>query len=148
MGLETLAGKWYIHFSDFPMWLKGDKKRPTFNYTIVEKKGIKGLKDAVVYEKNGKQKAILGFDTPTDATNTQFVWRGYGFLFFAKSNWKIIYIDSRNTWAVIQFEKTLFTPAGFDIISKNEKIEVDLATKMLEIFTKLNPHATLQRIEQ
>ena len=36
--LELLQGRWYIHFSNFPMWLKGDKTNPTFNYTI-EKRG-------------------------------------------------------------------------------------------------------------
>lgn len=30
--LHDLEGKWYIHQSNFPMWLKGDKTSPAFNY--------------------------------------------------------------------------------------------------------------------
>ena len=83
--LEDLEGKWFIHFTNFPMWLKGDKTHPTFNYTV--KNG--GLTDAVAYEKNGKHKSILGFDKPVDKTNQQFVWHGRGILSLQKVNGKL-----------------------------------------------------------
>jgi len=83
--LELLEGRWYIHLTNFPMWLKGDRTNPTFNYTVQEKNGVLGLKDEVAFFKNGKPKAIHGFDTPLNAENTKFEWRGSGWMKILKS---------------------------------------------------------------
>lgn len=120
--LHQLEGTWFIQMTNFPMWLKGDKKEPTFNYTITEKSGKKVLYDVVTYVKNGKNKSIIGYDYPVDASNTSFVWRGKGILFFLKSKWKLIHFDEDQDWALIYFEKTLFTPEGYDVISRKEEL--------------------------
>jgi hypothetical protein len=78
--LQHLEGKWFIHYSNFPMWLKGDKLNPTFTYTVGQQGSKTGLKDAVQYLKKGVLKQISGFDTPTDSTNQSFIWRGAGLL--------------------------------------------------------------------
>ena len=85
LSLHALEGTWYIHFSDFPMWLKGDKKYPTFTYTVKRRNGVVGLKDEVRYLKKGRAKSINGFDTPVDANPHSFVWRGDGLLALLKS---------------------------------------------------------------
>jgi hypothetical protein len=144
LALEDLQGKWYIHFSNFPMWLKGDKTHPTFNYTV--SKG--GLEDRVDYEKKGQQHSIVGFDKPTDKTNRQFVWRGRGILSLLKSKWQFIYVDAPQNWAVIQFEKTLFTPAGYDVISKNREIDADFIRKIEEKLKELGISETMKSIVQ
>lgn len=92
LNLKSLEGTWYIHFSDFPMWLKGDKRYPTFTYTVKRRKGVVGLKDEVRYLKNGKAKSINGFDTPVEARPGSFVWRGDGLLALLKSKWNILYL--------------------------------------------------------
>lgn len=148
LALETLQGTWYIHFSNFPMWLKGDKTNPTFNYTIEKQGGIEGLKDEVIYLKKGKQKSIVGFDKSTNTTNTQFIWRGRGFLSLLKSRWQVLYVDPTNTWAVISFEKTLFTPSGYDVISKNKQISSDFGEIVKGKLTELNIFETLTKIAQ
>lgn len=142
--LEDLQGKWFIHFTNFPMWLKGDKTHPTFNYTLSKD----GLTDVVLYEKKGKQKSIVGFDKPTDKTNRQFVWRGRGILALLKSKWQIVYMDETLEWAVIEFEKTLFTPAGYDVISKNKKMTADIERIVQEKLKELGITKPLKPIKQ
>lgn len=148
MTLETLQGKWYIHFSNFPMWLKGDKTHPTFNYTIEKRGGIEGLKDEVIYFKKGKQKSIIGFDKPINKMNTQFIWRGKGLLSLLKSEWHVLYLDPTNTWAIIGFKKTLFTPSGYDVISKNKKTPNGFEQIMEAKLKELSILETLKRIPQ
>ena len=104
--LHALAGQWYIHLTNFPMWLKGDRTMPTFNYKIGKKNGKEGLEDQVQFIKNGREKSIKGFDTPLNEHNTAFEWRGKGWMKVLKSRWTILYFTER--WAVIYFDKTLF----------------------------------------
>ena len=135
--LQSLEGTWYIHFSDFPMWLKGNKQYPTFTYTIKRRKGVVGLKDEVRYLKKGRPKSINGFDTPVDANPGSFVWRGDGLLALLKSKWNILYLDPEGTWAIIHFEKTLFTPEGYDVMARSEqlseKMRQDIQEKLSEL---------------
>jgi len=138
--LTDLEGRWYIVQSNFPMWLKGDKTSPTFNYTIVNKKKGTFLLDRVEYLKNGKEKSINGIDKSLNTYNSKFVWRGKGILWLLKSKWEILYISTDKQWAVIYFEKTLFTPEGYDVIARNtklsKKIEQDVKNKLNELGVK------------
>lgn len=118
----TLVGTWFICYSNFPMWLKGDKTEPTFNYTITTRKGEKVLLDEVKYLKNKRQKTITGYDYQDEKDSTAFVWRGKGILGLLKSEWRVALLDPNGQWAVIAFSKTLFTPAGVDIISRKPEI--------------------------
>ena len=117
------------------MWLDGTKTNPTFNYTITKKNGKTFLIDEVKYIKNKKTKTINGFDYLNPNNDKAFTWQGKGFLAIAKSHWEIKLIDEKNEWAVIWFSKTLFTPEGVDIISKNSKLDKsiieEIKTKML-----------------
>ena len=134
MNLSYLAGVWYIVLSNFPMWTKGDKIKPNFNYNIETKNGIRGLSDEVKFLKNGKTKSIKGWDRPTDQENTKFIWRGSGLLSNAKSQWEILYRSEDFSWMVIHFEKTLFTPEGYDVVCKDPK---DFLRNKDQIFKKL-----------
>lgn len=146
--LQDLVGCWYINQSNFPMWLKGNKIKPTFNYTIQEKKGKKGLRDLVKYEQNGKPKSIQGFDTIVDPQNRAFIWRGKGWMSILTSQWSILHLTPNKEWAIIYFKKTLFTPEGYDVISRYKKLSpkqnqaIDHQIKILGI------QANLQHIEQ
>ena len=121
--LQELAGVWYIIKTNFPMWLKGDRTNPVFDYSKGEKNGKTGLVDHVRFEKNGKKKSIDGFDFPQNANNTKFIWRGAGWLSFVTSRWEII--ELRDDIAMIYFEKTLFTPEGYDVISREKQLTED-----------------------
>ncbi len=134
--MHILAGTWFIVSSNFPMWLKGDKMNPTFNYTLTEKKGEQVLLDEVKYTKNGKQRSILGYDHADTKNDQAFIWRGKGLLSIAKSKWQVVMIDEKEGWAVIHFSKTLFTPEGVDIISREPRLGKDKLEEIKERMSK------------
>ncbi|MFY8001903.1 MAG: hypothetical protein ACOVSW_25150 [Candidatus Kapaibacteriota bacterium] len=146
--INKLEGKWYILLTNFPMWLKGDKTSPTFNYTVETQNGITGLRDEVQSWKNGKKQQILGFDTPLDETNHRFQWRGKGLLSLLSSRWEIIYLDVTKEWAIIHFEKTLFTPEGYDVIARSQRISPETLASIQSILLELSINASLQPIVQ
>lgn len=118
-----LTGTWFICFSNFPMWTAGDKTNPTFNYKIIQENNKTVLSDEVHYLKKGKEKTIKGIDTKSTSDANTFIWRGTGLLKLVTSTWKVALKDEENgQWAVIFFSKTLFTPEGVDIISKNPSL--------------------------
>ncbi len=118
--LNDLRGEWYVLFSNFPMWLKGNKLFPRFNYDIEINNKLIGLRDEVRYVQDNKPKQLVGFDKPLDETNEKFEWRGKGLHWLIRSRWQIMHYDMQEMeWMVISFERTLFTPAGIDIISRS-----------------------------
>jgi hypothetical protein len=121
LSLTDLEGTWHILASNFPMWKNGSRKEPTFNYTLFRRDGKDFLLDEVKFMKNGKANTIAGYDSATNTANTAFTWKGKGILFFFKSHWEISWMNERKDMAVIRFTKTLFTPAGFDIIAREKE---------------------------
>lgn len=146
INLQTLEGKWYIILSNFPMWLKGDKTNPTFNYQIAERDGIKGLTDKVKYSQNGRLKSIKGFDKPLNAENTSFEWHGNGLLSLLSSKWQVLYVDTIENWAIIYFEKTLFTPKGYDVICREKQPNALIMRKIEEKLRELKISEKLKKI--
>jgi hypothetical protein len=53
------------------------------------------------------------------APPAQFKWRGKGWLKLITSKWQVL--GHGDGWAVTFFEKTLFTPAGLDVYSRDDK---------------------------
>jgi hypothetical protein len=128
-----LTGTWFICFSNFPMWTKGNKTNLTFNYAVAETSPKLILSDDVRYLKNGKQKSIKGLDTQSSENPNAFKWRGKGFLKIASSNWEVVFKDEeQGQWAVIYFSKTLFTPEGVDIISRTEELSPEMLKEINE----------------
>lgn len=146
INLQTLEGKWYIILSNFPMWLKGDKTNPTFNYKVAERDGVMGLTDEVKYTQNGRTKSINGFDKPLNTENTSFEWRGNGLLSLLSSKWQILYVDTTENWAIIYFEKTLFTPKGYDVICREKKPNSLIMRKIEEKLRDLKINEKLKKI--
>jgi len=146
--LEELAGEWFVNMSNFPMWLKGNKTNPRFNYSVVETKGKMFLLDEVGFRKNGKMKSIVGYDKPLDMNCTKYLWRGKGLLKLLKSKWEIIYYDKDEEWILLYFEKTLFTPEGFDVISRKPNISLEIENDIFEVLSDMNIEAPLVKINQ
>jgi hypothetical protein len=144
INLHELEGKWHIILTNFPMWLKGDKISPNFNYKMAESDGVMGLLDEVKYTQQGRIKSINGFDKPLNIENTSFEWRGNGLLSLLSSKWQILYLDSTKQWAIIYFEPTLFTPKGYDVICRETQpsslIKAKLEEKLREL--KINDKLT------
>jgi len=144
--LEELEGEWFINMSNFPMWLKGDKTNPRFNYSIVEKNSKIGLSDKVDFIENGREKSILGYDTPLNPNYTKFRWRGKGMLKLLKSNWEIIYYDKDEEWILLYFEKTLFTPKGYDVISRKPRLALETESIIRKKLKNLGIDSQLSKI--
>lgn len=148
LSLSDLEGRWYILLSNFPMWLKGDKTSPSLNYRLEVRAGVHGLRDEVIAWKNGKQSSIVGFDTPLDGTNHTFEWRGKGLLSVLTSRWEIVHLNAEEEWAIIHFEKTLFTPEGYDVIARSNILSQELLTSIRSALRELGITAELQPIVQ
>ncbi len=144
--LTKLEGTWYINKSNFKMWLKKNNHNPTFNYAIEKKEGKEGLKDMVAYQKKKKVKEIEGFDKALDESNTKFEWRGKGILGLFKSKWEILYFG--NDFAIIHFEKTLFTAEGYDVISRQKNPSPAILNLMDAALKELNISKELALIKQ
>ncbi len=126
MIMQWLIGTWFVISTDAPIWLKGDKTAPTTTYTLMEHKGEQMLLDETGYTKKEKRKKIVGYDRAMPGCAGGFNWRGKGWLSIARSKWQVRHRDTAGQWAVIAYSKTIFTPAGVDIISR--KPTLDAAT--------------------
>lgn len=142
--LYWLSGRWYVISTDFSMWLKGDKRDPQFHYSLTVSHGVPALEDKVTYTKHGKLRTITGVDLLQDNRGRAFTWHGKGLLGLLQSKWEIRLMDEQAGWAVILFDKTIFTPGGVDIISRYDTINgallADIKKRMLED-PQLKPHA-------
>lgn len=111
--MGELEGTWHIVATTFPMWLSGKRLDPTFTYTRRDDV----LEDDVAYvNPKGETKHIRGVDTPTGPAS--FEWRGNGLLRVLSSRWHVTHLSDDRSWAIISFDKTLFTPAGVDAITR------------------------------
>lgn len=148
--LQFLLGTWFICSTNFPMWLKGNKTHPTFNYSLAEGKGSNVLFDDVRFLKNGKQKSIQGYDYQDKVNDSLFVWRGKGLLRPLKSEWRVVMLDPEKNWMVIYFSKTLFTPEGVDIVSRTKDLTEDeiahIKNEMLKDSVLKNQVSSLKNI--
>lgn len=114
---SDLLGTWHIVETTFPMWLRGDKHGPTLNYSAHPEPGRLG--DLVRYrDRRGRTREIRGTDRQDPSNPAHFTWRGRGLLWLLSSDWYVIHHDAQAGLAVIFFTKTLFTPAGVDIIAR------------------------------
>ncbi|MBR9919248.1 MAG: lipocalin family protein [Bacteroidetes bacterium] len=142
--LEDLAGRWHILLTNFPMWLKGDKAAPSFNYIPRED----GLNDRVQYIKNGKEKSIEGFSKVVTPDNRNFVWRGKGLLWLFRSKWQIDFMARDKSWMIVSFARTLFTPAGYDVVCRQAEPDADSKEHMEQILRSMGLQETLKAVKQ
>ena len=145
--LQSFIGKWYINITNFPIWLKGDKTNPTLSYSVANKNGIDGLIDRVMFVKNQTPKSFAGFDTPLDDSNRRFVWRGAGKLKLLQSHWEILYFAPDEQWGIIHFERTPFTPDGYDIVSRSTRLTPEVKSEILAVLARLGIGAELTEME-
>lgn len=113
--VRDIQGKWLIQASNFPMWLSGKRLNPSITYQGIPNESEK-LLDLVEYQKrNGKRKSIVGIDT---VVQKGFEWRGKGILKLLRSHWSVAGMNEMIL--VIRFEASLVTPAGVDVLIKDD----------------------------
>ena len=130
------------------MWLKKKNDSPTFNYSVISNKNKIFLKDEVKYFKKGKHKSIVGYDYQNTNFKNEFIWQGTGILKCLKNKWKIIYYDLEEEVAVIYFEKTWFISGGYDVISRNKKLNPKSEAAVFEFIKSLDITKELVKIDQ
>lgn len=144
--LTELVGTWHIVQTNFPMWLKGDKRSPQLHYSTLDRPDQLG--DRVTYRsRSGAEKQILGVDTQDPALPAHFTWRGRGLLSLLRSEW---YVVHQNAGVMaIYFTPTLFTPAGMDIVARDPDPDaIDAARSAAMALPGLDAHiATLVTLE-
>ena len=109
------------------MW--SSKRNVTITYTPLSptSNGAPRLDDLVTYQTltSNKVKTVRGIDTASGHANTgAWDWRGKGWLAIAKSHWAVLSHGSGEQgeqWMVNYFMKTLFTPAGIDILARSKE---------------------------
>lgn len=122
---DFITGCWHVTHSSLPLW-KG-KRNVNITYTLLPaQSGVQKIDDMVRYQAidSDKVKSVHGVDTPTPGNPGAWDWRGKGWLIIASSHWECLgYGDTEdgNQWIVTYFAKTLFTPAGIDIYSRNKE---------------------------
>ncbi len=136
-----LTGKWHIIYSTFPLWTSGKRQNPTFRYGPL-RNDI--MTDTVEYYRKGRYRRIEGTDK---VDGDGFIWRGKGIMSIAKSRWKIIHHDPAAGLVFIQFEKTLFTPEGYDVISRKPEPDAKSLEKFLQRIQTNIPGLKLIKIE-
>jgi len=115
--IENLYGQWHILYTNFPMWTKSYRKSPSLNYAYHPGDETYCIYDLVLFTKNRKTKSIKGYNRLVSEQDLSFEWKGAGLLSLLRSRWKIIHFEA--DWMIIYFEKTLFTPEGYDVVSRN-----------------------------
>ncbi|KAF8335699.1 uncharacterized protein EI90DRAFT_3171838 [Cantharellus anzutake] len=151
--LSEFMGKWYVLHSTLPLWK--NKKDVAITYSPKEPSQWLQFDDTVEYRSesaasSSKPWTIRGVDVlvgPTDpgrfVPGASFQWRGKGLLVFSSSSWQVLgYGDG---WAVTFFSKTLFTPAGIDIYSRDKDLTRDLYD---EIMLGLSKHEETRKLAE
>ncbi|TKA22795.1 hypothetical protein B0A50_07897 [Salinomyces thailandicus] len=93
----------------------------------IEQRNTNRLDDLVTYQSLDSEKiqTVRGVDTcsSTGTERGEWDWRGKGLLKIASSHWEVLGFGEEegtgNKWVVTEFAKTLFTPAGVDVYSKD-----------------------------
>ena len=126
------------------------KRNVTITYTVLPTQGsLARLDDLVEYQSpaSTQVKSIRGIDTLAEGERAVWDWRGKGLLKLVGSRWEVLgwgeveeqkesdggdaenqnqlagqAVESqvKNAWAVTYFAKTLFTPAGIDLYSREK----------------------------
>lgn len=118
--VDFLNGTWHVTHSSLPMWKS--KRNVRITYTPLSDSPEK-LDDLVQYQSltGDKLKSVNGIDTPNKRFPGSYDWRGKGWLKIASSHWEVLgYGAEEGGWAVTYFAKTVFTPAGIDVYSRQK----------------------------
>jgi hypothetical protein len=127
-----LPGTWHVGATNSPVWLGGDRLRPQLHYDLKTADPLV-LRDVVSYTTaRGVKKTIVGTDRlrrDRHAVNQNgvdqhdgntFFWRGAGRLHFATRRWSVTGATEDSNILVIRFAKSMLTPAGVDVVVRDD----------------------------
>ncbi|TXN32823.1 hypothetical protein [Lacisediminihabitans profunda] len=126
---RLLPGTWRIGATNFPFWLNGDRLSPTFTYELA-KTGPLSLRDTVEWTTpDGRERRLVGVDR---WRGDDFRRRGKGVLALTSSRWSVTGVSEDSTIVVIRYSKTLFSPAGVDVVTREGADAHTLRTRVAE----------------
>lgn len=99
------------------MWLSGERASPCFSYELVSPDPIVLTDDVSWIAADGAEKHLRGVD---HWRGDGFVWRGNRLLTLLRSRWTVCGANGDGTIAAIRFSRSLVTPAGIDIIVRED----------------------------
>ncbi len=140
--ISDLLGQWHVLFSDFPLWLKGDKRQPRFTYGRTAKP--LQMTDVVSYAQGSRRREIRGIDHWLGGN--EFRWRGTGWMFLFSSRWRVDHLSHDRQWAIIAFEKSLVSPSGYDILCRDADPDPSHSEAMQKTFAQLHPGKKLTHL--
>lgn len=114
---EILPGTWRIAATNFPLWLSGDGRQPRYTYTLASPSPLSVTDEVTYLTPDGETQTITGRST---FRRGEFVRRGSGLKMFSVSRWYVGGSDEQRTLLVLRIDKTLSTPAGLEIIVREE----------------------------
>ncbi|KAF2162853.1 hypothetical protein M409DRAFT_57911 [Zasmidium cellare ATCC 36951] len=130
--ISWLTETWHVTHSTLPMWKS--KRNVRIQYTPLEpsspsvpKDQTDRIDDLVSYQSldGDKVSTVKGLDKAASNSRGEWDWRGKGWLKIAGSHWEVLgwgeEQETGNKWVVTMFAKTLFTPAGIDVYSRDGK---------------------------
>jgi hypothetical protein len=121
---DSIIGTWHVTHSTLPLWKNKRNVNITYKLLPADSSGVQKLDDLVQYQgiDSGKIKSVHGIDTPTPGNPGAWDWRGKGWLMIASSHWECLgFGGDDEKWIVTYFAKTIFTPAGIDIYSRDKE---------------------------
>ena len=137
--IDFFKGPWHVVHATLPMWKKS--RNVVITYTPLD--GSPGAWDNLVsYQPldSDKEKTVRGLEHPDSEIPAHWKWRGKGWLMIASSQWEILgHGEEEGGWAVIFFQKTLFTPAGIDVLARQKRgLSEDLMQRIREEMKKVD----------
>lgn len=144
--LDFVSGAWHVTHSTLPMW-KNNKNVKIIYTALSAPAGA--LDDLVEYNPidSDKQKTVRGVDTPDPTRHAAYNWRGKGLLMIASSHWEILgHGEEDGGWMVTFFSKTMFTPAGVDVYSRQQGGLSDKTLERIRAEMKRVDDAEFQRL--
>ena len=113
----TVAGTWFVVRTSSPFWRTRDN--PTVTYTPLSDGRVV---DTVRYTRRGNVRLVHGLDEPMP--DGGWKWRGVTALTrLASSRWRVLHGEEE--WAVTHFDRTLFTPEGWDVYARTPTLAAD-----------------------
>lgn len=113
MTRETVSGTWYVVRTSLPFWRR--RTDPSVTYAPLPDGRVV---DTVRYLSRGRPKLVVGVDVPD---GEEWVWRGITPLTrLTSSRWQVV--QAQDEWALTHFEKTLFTPEGWDVYCRAPQV--------------------------
>lgn len=120
---RLLPGSWTVAATNFPMWLSGKRVDPVLRWELLSERPLR-FRDTVRFSTDGGDaRTIVGVDR---ARNGLFTWRGRGMLKLFGSHWSVTGVNESQTVLAIQYDRTIATPAGIDIVVRAEAAEPEV----------------------